>query len=157
MDDSRTSCSLLLYQGALIIMNNMRLVLKTIFLPLTFLMMPVVLAHHSVSGVFNYKNEFELKGIITDVEWINPHTYIHLDVYDETGNVTKWQLESAPTAFMRKGGITRAMLMGDGRAVTVTGIVSHNESLKRGWIYRITYADGHYYQLSGPRKPASAK
>ena len=116
----------------------------------------VVWSHHSVTGVFNYQNEFNLSGTITKVEWINPHTYIHLDVSDENGGVTTWRLESAPTAFLRKGGITKAMLMGNGEPVTIVGIVARNEGLRRGWIYRITYADSHFYQLSAPRKPASA-
>jgi hypothetical protein len=148
---------LLLCLVSLIIMIKMRLALTTVLLSLLLSIMPVVLAHHSVVGVFNYQNEFSLKGIITDVEWINPHTYLHLDVYDDTGKVTTWKLESAPTAFMKKGGITKAMLLGDGNPVTVTGIVSRNEDLKRGWIYRITYADGHFYQISAPRKPVASK
>ena len=115
-----------------------------------------------VTGVFNYENEFNLTGIITEVEWINPHAFVHLDVRndtkgetgDESDGITKWQLETAPTAFMRKAGITKAMLMGDGKPVTMTGIAAFNEDLHSGWIYRITYADGHFYQLSAPRTPA---
>ena len=77
-----------------------------------------VWGHHSVSGVFSGEKPFEVTGVITDVEWINPHIYLHLNVTDETGNVTEWQLETAPTAFMRKAGITKAMLMGDGEPTT---------------------------------------
>jgi hypothetical protein len=133
----------------------MKTPLTTIFLSFVFFSMPVVLAHHSVVGVFNPDNEFNLTGIITDVEWINPHTYIHLDVYseteDEANRLTKWQLESAPTAFLTKAGVTRTMLLGDGKPVTITGIAARNEDLKSGWIYRITYDDGHFYQLSAAR------
>ena len=125
--------------------------LKTFLLSVIFLGAPAVLAHHSVTGVFNHENVFELTGVITEVEWINPHAFVHLDVYDESDNVTKWQMETAPTAFMRKAGITKAMLMGDGKPVTMTGIAAIDEDLHSGWIYRITYADGHFYQLSAPR------
>ena len=104
--------------------------------------------HHSVSGAFDSEKPFEITGIITEVEWINPHIYIHLDVTDESGNVTEWQLETAPTAFMRKAGITKTMLMGDGRPATVTGIEAHIAP-NVGWIHRITYADGHFYHISG--------
>ena len=105
-------------------------------------------AHHSVAGVFDAERPFEITGVVTDVEWINPHIYMHLDVTDDAGNVTTWRLETLPTAFLRKAGISQAMLMGDGRPVTVTGITAHKDP-NLGWVHRITYADGHYYQLAG--------
>ncbi len=103
--------------------------------------------HHSVSGVFNAESSFEITGVVTEVEWINPHIYLHLEVTGEDGDVTLWQLETAPTAFMRKAGISKAMLQGDGEPVTVTGIASHTLP-NVGWIRRITFADGRYLQIS---------
>ncbi len=105
------------------------------------------LAHHSVWGVFNPDDKFSLSGVLTEVEWINPHVFLHLDVTDEDGTVTAWRLETVPTAFMRRAGINKAMLMGSGESVAVTGIVAHADS-NMGWIHRITYADGHFYQMS---------
>ena len=105
------------------------------------------LAHHSIWGVFDSADEFSLTGTVTEGDWINPHIFIHLDVADDDGNVTAWRLETAPTAFMRKAGINKAMLAGDGGAVAVTGIVAHADP-NMGWIHRITYADGHFYQIS---------
>ena len=104
--------------------------------------------HHSVSGVFDAERPFEITGVVTDVEWINPHVYLHLEVTDAEGSVTGWRLETLPTAFLRKARISQAMLRGDGQPVTVTGITSHRDA-HLGWVHRITYADGHYYQLSG--------
>ena len=104
--------------------------------------------HHSVSGVFDARKPFEISGVVTEVEWINPHIYLHVDVKDASGQTAAWQLETLPTAFMRKAGITKAMLEGDGEAVTITGIASHTLP-NVGWIRRITFPDGRYYQLSG--------
>ena len=104
--------------------------------------------HHSVSGVFDSDRPFEINGVVSEVEWINPHIYMHLEVTDADGEVTRWQLETAPTAFMRKAGITKAMLLGDGTPVTVTGIESHTLP-NVGWIRRITFQDGRYFQISG--------
>ena len=104
--------------------------------------------HHSVSGVFDSDRPFEINGVVTEVEWINPHIYLHLDVTDANGKVTRWQLETAPTAFMRKAGISKAMLEGDGTPVTITGIESHTLP-NVGWIRRITFKDGRYFQISG--------
>lgn len=103
--------------------------------------------HHSVSGVFDSEKPFEINGVVTEVEWINPHIYVHLQVAGEDGSHTIWQLETAPTAFMRKAGITKAMLEGDGEPVTVTGIASHTLP-NVGWIHRITFTDGHYLQIT---------
>ena len=103
--------------------------------------------HHSVSGVFDSDKPFEINGVVTEVEWINPHIYLHLEVTDADGEITRWQLETAPTAFMRKAGITKAMLLGDGTPVTVTGIESHTLP-NVGWIRRITFEDGRYFQIS---------
>ena len=103
--------------------------------------------HHSVSGVFDSERPFEITGVVTEVEWINPHIYLHLEVTGEDGDAALWRLETAPTAFMRKAGITKAMLWGDGESVTVTGIASHTLP-NVGWIRRITFTEGRYLQIS---------
>ncbi len=108
-----------------------------------------VCAHHSVAAVFT-DNLIELTGVISDMDWINPHTHIYLDVTDEDGNVVTWELESSPTAMLRKGGLTKAMIIGDGRPVTVRALAARPEAgtPHRAYTQRITYADGHYYVLS---------
>ena len=103
--------------------------------------------HHSVSGVFDSDRPFEIDGVVTEVEWINPHIYLHLEVTEADGEITRWQLETLPTAFMRKAGISKAMLEGDGTPVTVSGIESHTLP-NVGWIRRITFEDGRYFQIS---------
>ena len=103
--------------------------------------------HHSVSGVFDSERPFEITGVVSEVEWINPHIYLHLEVTGDDGEVTHWQLETAPTAFMRKAGISKAMLEGDGTPVTITGIASHTLP-NVGWIRRIVFEDGRYFQIS---------
>ena len=106
------------------------------------------LAHHSVTGVFDGTDCFELTGTITEIEWVNPHVFVHLEVENDDGARTRWELETAPTSMFRNGGITKAMLQGDGQPVTITGIRALDKSLEFGWIHRITYADGHFYDIS---------
>jgi hypothetical protein len=108
-------------------------------------------AHHSVSGQFDREKRVSVTGVITDVEWINPHTYIHLESRDENGAVTMWQFESAPTAMLRKVGLTKDMLMGDGGSVTIDAILARDGTENYGWLLKIQYPDGHFYQLSGER------
>ena len=56
----------------------------------------------------------ELKGIVTKVEWMNPHVYFYLDVKDESGNITNWALEMGPPNGLERSGWTRnTMKVGD--------------------------------------------
>lgn len=106
-------------------------------------------AHHSVAGQFDSTKRVSLTGVVTKVDWINPHTYLYLDVKDDAGNVTTWRLESLPTAMLRKAGLTSAMLTADGATVTADAIVARDGTQHLAWLLKLTYADGHYYQLAG--------
>lgn len=108
-------------------------------------------AHHSVTGQYDPEQRVELTGVISKVDWINPHTYLHLEVANEDGTTTSWRLESAPTAMMRKARLTPTMLMDGGSLVTVDVILARDGTKNLAWLYRIDYPDGHYYQLSAER------
>jgi len=107
-------------------------------------------AHHSFSGEFDSTKKAQLVGTISQVEWINPHTYIHIDVKDEQGAVATWRVESLPTAMMRKAGLTKELIIGDGSPVTADVILARDGTQHLAWATKLTYADGHYYQLAAP-------
>src|SRR5262245_1605596 len=105
-------------------------------------------AHHSVSGQYDASKPWRLTGVITKVDWINPHIYLHVDVKEKDGAVTTWTLSTLPTAMMRRAGLTKESLQGmPGEVVTITAIAARDETKKLGWISKITYADGHHVQL----------
>jgi hypothetical protein len=105
-------------------------------------------AHHSVSGQYDSSKPLTLTGVISKVDWINPHVYLHLDVTDKDGAVTTWTLSTLPTAMMRRAGLTRETLQGKpGEIVTITAIAARDETKRLGWVSKITYADGHHVQL----------
>jgi len=105
-------------------------------------------AHHSVSGQYDASRPLTLTGVISKVDWINPHVYLHLDVKEKDGAVTTWTLSTLPTAMMRRAGLTKESLQGQpGEVVTITAIAARDETKKLGWISKITYADGHHVQL----------
>jgi hypothetical protein len=112
---------------------------------------PAALAHHSVSGQFDVSQRKVWTGVITEIDWINPHIYVHIDVADESGAVTSWRLETAPPAMMQRGGLTKEMMLGDGQPVVIEGYPGRRDDQNLGWIQKITYADGHYYLLSADR------
>jgi hypothetical protein len=109
-----------------------------------------LLAHHSVPGQFDVSKPLTLKGVISTVDWINPHIYVHLDVKEPDGTTNTWALATLPTAMMRRAGITRESLQGKaGEEVTITAVPARDGSKHLGWINKITYADGHSFAPTG--------
>jgi hypothetical protein len=107
-------------------------------------------AHHSVPGQFDTSKPMTLTGTISDIDWINPHIYIHLDVKDPAGSVAKWSLGSAPPAMLRKAKLTKATLMGNAsEVVTIVAYPARDGTKNLGWLTKITYADGRFLTLDG--------
>jgi hypothetical protein len=106
------------------------------------------LAHHSVSGQFDLSKVATLKGVISKIDWINPHTYVYLDVSEENGTKSTWQLETFPPAQLRRSGLSKETIMGKlGEVVTISILPARDGSKHLGYIERITYQDGHFNQL----------
>jgi len=62
------------------------------------------LAHHSFAAEFDADRPVELKGKVIKMEWINPHSWIHLAVTNDAGEVEEWMIEGgAPNALLRRG------------------------------------------------------
>ena len=86
-----------------------------------------VMAHHSFSAEYDSKKPVSLKGIVTKVDWMNPHVYFYLDVKDESGNITNWALEMGPPNGLQRSGWTRnTMKVGD--EVVVEGTLAKDGS-----------------------------
>lgn len=63
-----------------------------------------VVAHHAFSAEFDAQRPVKLRGVVTKMEWINPHSWIHIDVKDAKGQVVAWMVEGgAPNALLRRG------------------------------------------------------
>ena len=108
-------------------------------------------AHHSVGGEFDVKKTLKLEGVVSDVEWANPHIYIHLDVKDAAGAVTLWRLESVPVGMMRKAGLSKILLLANGQAASVDAYPARDGTPHLGYLVKITYADGHHYQFASDK------
>jgi hypothetical protein len=79
-----------------------------------------VLAHHSFGAEYDAKQPVTLKGTVTKFEWTNPHARFYIDVKDDSGNVTNWNLELAsPNVLGRQGWTRHSLNIGD--VITVEG------------------------------------
>jgi len=63
-----------------------------------------VQAHHAFAAEFDANRPVRLRGVITKMEWINPHSWIHMDVTNDDGSVNSWMIEAGPPgALVRRG------------------------------------------------------
>jgi hypothetical protein len=101
---------------------------RTLLLALaSFLLAIPIYAHHSFSAEYDSKKPVSLKGIITKVDWMNPHVYFYLDVTEENGNISNWALEMGPPNGLQRSGWTRnTMKIGD--EVIVQGTLAKDGS-----------------------------
>jgi hypothetical protein len=61
-------------------------------------------AHHSFASEFDVTKPVKLEGTVTKMEWINPHSWIHIDVKNPDGTVTSWMIEGgSPNSLLRRG------------------------------------------------------
>jgi len=66
-----------------------------------------LLAHHSFSAEYDSAKRITLKGIVSKVDWMNPHVYFYIDVKDDSGGIINWALEMGPPNGLQRSGWTR--------------------------------------------------
>jgi uncharacterized protein DUF6152 len=82
---------------------------------------PPVIAHHSFGAEYDATKPITLTGVITKIEWTNPHSYFYLDVTDEKGVVANWKLEGYPPNALYRTGWKKDTTMKAGDTITVFG------------------------------------
>ncbi len=112
-----------------------------------------VFAHHSFQAEYDGAKPVTLSGVLTKVEWTNPHARFYIDVKDQNGNVSNWNLELASPNALRRLGWTRETLK-VGEVVTVIGSLAKDGS-KMANAKAITLADGRKL-LAGSSADADA-
>ena len=81
---------------------------------------PAAFAHHSFAAEFDANAPVTLHGTITKMEWINPHSWIHMDVKNADGSVTEWMIEGGTPNTLFRRGFTREAVK-TGMEITVEG------------------------------------
>jgi hypothetical protein len=82
-------------------------------------------AHHSFSAEFDADQPVTLHGKITGMEWINPHSWLHMEVENEDGTTTEWMIEGATPNTLLRRGFTRDAVQ-PGIEITVIGYRARN-------------------------------
>ena len=101
-------------------------------------------SHHAFSSEFDADKPFEVQGKVVKVEWINPHSWIHVDVTDADGETVPWMMEGGTPNSLLRAGLTRSLLE-VGAEVIVRGYQSKDPDCDpkcRGSGRDIMFADG---------------
>ncbi len=97
-------------------------------------------AHHAFAAEFDANKPVSLQGTITRMEWVNPHSWVHLDVTQADGTVEQWMVEGGPPTSLLRRGFTKKDLP-VGAEIFVEGYLSKDGSNKANG-RDISFADG---------------
>lgn len=108
-----------------------------------------VSAHHSIQAQFDINKTVTVSGTVAKVEFINPHSYLTVNVKAADGTITKWAFEMAAAAQLRRAGMSRADRGGlkPGDDVTVLALAARNGS-NSGLLQELKMADGREFKFT---------
>ena len=98
-------------------------------------------AHHSFAAEFDSNKSLTLEGVITKVDWINPHGWWHVDVTNKDGVVEHWDVQSESPSNLRKAGMTRDNIGKPGDKVKIVAYGAKDGTKNLAIVRTITYMD----------------
>lgn len=130
----------------------MRALTSTLFLIVgSVLYAATAAAHHSFAAEFDIAKPVQLRGTVTEVEFLNPHSWIHVDVKKDDGTIEKWSIEGGTPNTLFRMGINRNSLPA-GTEILVDGYQARDGS-NRASGRDVTLADGRKVFLGGSAPP----
>jgi len=115
-----------------------------------------VWAHHAFTAAFDNSKSMTVTGVLSRVEWQNPHVWFYVDVKDANGAVTNWGFETASPNHLRNqdAGLRQDFLTNIGKAMTVSGYPAKGSEHKAS-ASSVTFASGKILKM-GNGEPAAA-
>jgi hypothetical protein len=118
--------------------------MRTRLMAVTFALLaataPPLLAHHSFAAEYDANQPVKVTGVVTRVDWQNPHIWFFVDVKDAQGKVTNWGFSGGPPGVLQRRGISRTALK-TGDVIVVEGFRARDGS-PNGSGGRVTFPDG---------------
>jgi hypothetical protein len=100
---------------------------KVLIAGLSLSLVTPLFAHHSFAAEYDGNKKITLKGVVTKVEWANPHIWVYVDVKDDAGQPVRWQCEGgAPNSLVRQGWSRTSLKAGD--EVEIQGFLAKDGS-----------------------------
>ena len=112
-------------------------------------------AHHAFSAEFDAEKPIELKGVVTKLELVNPHSWLYLDVKQNDGSVANWGFEFGAPFSLKEKGITKASLP-IGSEVSIQGFRAKNGK-SFGYAVTTILADGRSVKTGGAQDAPGAQ
>lgn len=106
-----------------------------------------VSAHHSFSAEFDSEKPVSLDGEVVMMEWVNPHSWLHIDVLKPDGTVERWKIEGGSPAVLQRRGWDRNSLPA-GTKVQVEGFQAKDGSFRAN-ARNLQFPDGREMDLGG--------
>ena len=112
------------------------------------------IAHHSFGAEFDSSKPIKLEGSVVKFEWVNPHSWIHIDVADASGKHVVWRVEGgAPSALLRRGWNRNSLPPG---TKIIVQAFRARDGDSRASAADISFPDGHQLSLGNPTTEAVA-
>ncbi len=100
-----------------------------------------LVAHHAFGAEFDRDAPIRLEGAITRLEWVNPHTWIHMEITKDDGTTEVWMVEGGTPNTLLRRGLRRDCLL-PGTVIIVDGYQAKDHSLMRANGRDVTFTDG---------------
>ena len=105
-----------------------------------------VYAHHAAAAEYDVEKAVEFKGVLTKVEWVNPHVHMDFDIKGADGQTSTYTVEFISVGGLRRAGITNKKVLVIGETYTVV-VNPARDGRHAGLSNTMTFPDGHVYRL----------
>ena len=108
-------------------------------------------AHHGITAQFDTSTTFEISGVVTDLEFVNPHAYVYFDVTGDSGEVVPWRCELRAATVLRRSGWSEDMFS-PGTEIDVLGSPDRRDP-QTCYLVTVTFANGVTVERYGQLTP----